>query len=252
MTRSSAAPLEAVGRSDTGMIRPKNEDALLCRPDLGLVAVADGMGGAPAGDVASALAVEALEECFNEGHPATTERMARAFEAAHDRILREQESRPERRGMGTTLTAVALDPSSRRFILGHVGDSRAYRLGGRGLELLSRDHTWVQEEVERGRLSPEAARNHPAGHILTRVLGVGDGARPDVEEGTLGPDDLLLLCTDGLTAVLDEEEIEEVLEEAPASENGLERPVDDLVERGHRNGSPDNLTVVLARWRRAP
>lgn len=243
---SSATRLESAGRSDTGRVRRRNEDAMLHRPEAGLLGVADGMGGAPAGDVASQLAVEVVAEFLEEGAAPSRERMVGAFQRVHERLLKDQRDHPERQGMGTTLTVVALQVDTGRFVLGHVGDSRGYRYGGDALERISRDHTWVQEEVDRGRLSPEAARRHPAGHILTQVLGVGEEIRPDVREGVLGPGEILLLCTDGLLAALDEDEIQGVVEGVAPSAAGLQEGVDELVERAHQRGSPDNLAVILA------
>ena len=250
MSPSAVGRLEAAGRSDTGLARKKNEDHLLHRPDAGLLAVADGMGGAPAGEVASALAVEALEEGLDAGTSPSEEAMVAAFQAAHRRILQEQEARPERRGMGTTLTAVHVDPVSGRFVLGHRGDSRAYRFGGSGFELLTRDHTWVDEEVAQGRLSPAQARGHPYRHVLTRVVGVGDEGRPDVVEGRFEAGEVIVLCSDGLLAIVGEADVERHLV-ALGSEgevDALQGAVDELVEAAHQGGSPDNVTVVLGRW----
>jgi protein phosphatase len=234
--------------SDVGLIRTRNEDSLLVRPEKRLFAVADGMGGHVAGEVASALAVGTLDDVLDAGimeqsPEVVAGRLVAAVRGANDRILEHGRNEPETRGMGTTLTAVAFSRIASRCALVHVGDSRAYRLRGRRLELLTTDHTWVQEQVDAGRLAPEEARGHPYSNVLSRVLGLPE--LDLVQESILDvePSDLFLLCSDGLTAMLDEPTIHAVL-----SGNGdLHTAANELVRAANAGGGVDNVSVVLVR-----
>lgn len=245
--------LETAGRTHRGRVRSRNEDAWSVRPDLGLVAVADGMGGHPAGDVASGLAIETLvdvlESAFSE--PPERERepsgapMAEAVRRAHERILADGREHPSRRGMGTTLTALQVLDAPLRYRVGHVGDSRAYRFHDGELDPLTRDQTALQKEVDAGRLSREEARVHPMGHVLSQALGTTESPEPQVVSGSPGPNDLFLLCSDGLTAVLSEDRIHGILEEEAGE--GLQAVADRLVDATLEGGAPDNVTVALLR-----
>lgn len=250
--------LQAAGVSDIGRIRSRNEDAFAVEPSLGLVAVADGMGGHPAGDIASALAVEELtsvlrEPPTEEGRPIGTERlaesagerMAEAVVRANERILAEADADPQRAGMGTTLTALQVSPSTGSFALAHVGDSRAYVFSNHRLRQLTRDHTWVQEMVDKGELSEEMGVGHPLRHILSRALGIGRPVEPELVRGRGQPGDLFLLCTDGLVGMISDGEIQDCL----LAEDGrsLDRILDSLVTLANERGGADNITVTLLR-----
>lgn len=269
--RSTGPPWEVAGRTDIGRVRPGNEDALRLSPEAGLVVVADGMGGGPAGEVASSLAAESvLRDLEGAGAPSAgpeerdlagsrpppspeappPARMEGAILRAQERLLEEIRGRPGLRGMGTTLTALEVRPGPTAdknggFVVGHVGDSRAYRFRGGRLERLTRDHTQVQDAVEAGHLSAEEARVHPARHVLTMVLGVEAPIEPQIVEGPADPGDLFLLCSDGLTEVLSDGQIEEVL--GREARRGLEAVVAELVDGVNDRGSPDNVTVALLR-----
>lgn len=240
--------LEVAAVSDTGRVREHNEDALLVRPDKRLFAVADGMGGHVAGEIASALAVSTVDEAI-EGGPAESvdalaDRLVGAMHRANARILEHGRVEPSTRGMGTTLTAIAFPAASAdSCALAHVGDSRAYRYRGDRLELLTRDHTWVQDEVDAGRLQPEQARGHPYSNVLSRVLGIPELEEIQATEVDLRSGDTLLLCSDGLTTVLDEARMAEVL----ATHRDLDHAARALVEAANARGGPDNITVVLVR-----
>lgn len=251
----SGTTLLAAGLSDVGRVRTRNEDALALEPDQGLAVVADGMGGHPAGHIASRIAadtaVERLSDLLGtdgEWDDARGERMLEAVHAANDRILREAEAHPEQRGMGTTLTALFVDPRAGRFLVGHVGDSRAYVYRDGALEQITRDHTWVQERVEAGDLPPEVARTHPMGHMLTQALGTQPDVDVQVAEGDAPPGSLFLVCSDGLVGMLDDHEVEAILrDEEPADAEALERTAERLVADANEEGGTDNITVALLR-----
>lgn len=251
----SETTLLAVGLSDVGRVRTRNEDALALEPDRGLAVVADGMGGHPAGHIASRIAADTAVERLSdllatdgEWDDARGERMLEAVHAANDRILREAEANPEQRGMGTTLTVLFVDPRARRFLVGHVGDSRAYVYRDGALEQITRDHTWVQERVEAGDLPPEVARTHPMGHMLTQALGTQPDVDVQVAEGDAPPGSLFLVCSDGLVGMLDDHEVEAILrDEEPADAEALERTAERLVADANEEGGTDNITVALLR-----
>lgn len=250
--------LEASGRTDVGRSRNRNEDALHVSDSGRLLVVADGMGGAPGGDRASRIVVDTVTELLDgggqdrrgEAEEETWEerwgrRMAEAVAEADGAVRREARRDPSLQGMGTTLTALLIAASADRGVVGHVGDSRAYRLpAGGGLTPVTTDHTWVQEQVEKGRIAPLDARHHPMGHVLSRVLGTGDGVSADVIPVPVEPDDVYLLCSDGLVAMLSDAEIEEILRDRSRSTEEL---ADALVEEANRRGGVDNVTVAIAR-----
>jgi PPM family protein phosphatase len=229
-----------VGRTtcvtDTGKRRLRNEDAYVCSPPL--FAVADGMGGAQAGELASRLAATSLEE-FAQAHGEQT--AADLVQEANARIYRRSREDPAAAGMGSTITVALVDGTAGAVSLAHVGDSRAYLLRGGSLEQLTADHSLVAELVRSGRLTEEEAENHPQRSVITRVLGTD----PDVDVDTLSvlaePGDLFLLCSDGLTAMLRDEDILQVLEEA---DGDPERAARALVDAANHAGGDDNITVV--------
>lgn len=231
-------------RTHVGRVRSQNEDACLAVPAARLFAVADGLGGHAAGEVASRTAVRALSERFEGREEAREDGPRAAMEAAireaHARIRDLAAEDRTMSGMGTTLTALKLGADG-RYVIGHVGDSRAYLLRGGRLRRLTRDHTYVQEMVNAGRLSEEQARLHPRSSMLTRALGIGGRVEPELYEGRARPGDRFLLTTDGLTGLVPEPELLELIgsEEEPAA------PADRLVEAANRAGGTDNVTVVV-------
>jgi len=241
--------------TDVGRVRDQNEDAWTAVPGAGLYAVADGMGGHAAGEVASRLAVEAVEESLGDRAPDTVagarEVLAAAVRAAGRRIREQARERPERRGMGTTLTAMLLLTDG-RGVVAHVGDSRAYRMRGEGLGRLTRDHTWVQARVDSGELTEDEARRHPASSVLTRALGADGFSEPDLFEIEWRPGDVYLLCSDGLTAAVGEPELEGELGRALREAADLEGAAGELVREANRRGGPDNITVLLVRPEEPP
>jgi serine/threonine protein phosphatase PrpC len=237
---------EAAGGSDVGRVRRGNEDAFLLDAPRGIFLVADGMGGHAAGEVASDIARETVGTLLSRaldagaGEDDLPSVMDEAVRAAHAGILAYAARYPGARGLGTTLTAAVLSPGG-ELLLGHVGDSRAYLLRDGGLVQLTRDHTWVQREVDAGRLTATAARAHPLSHIITRALGADSGERPDLLHETLGPGDVLLLCTDGLTGMVEDGELARILG------SGLPVParVEALIAAANQNGGDDNVTAVV-------
>jgi serine/threonine protein phosphatase PrpC len=228
--------------SDVGRVRARNEDAWLWR-HLGaaeLLAVADGLGGHQAGDVASRLALQALAEALGDAGPGALrrQRLEAAFHRANEAVWQAAQRRPDWSGMGTTLTAALVEAGE--LTVAHVGDSRAYLWRGGGLRQLTSDHSLVRALVERGALSEEEAERLPERHILTRAVGTAPEVEVDVVELRLEPGDRLLLATDGLTAALSLEQVVELLAQ------GGDRPAQRLVEAANRGGAPDNVTVLVA------
>ncbi len=232
------------GHTDVGRVRTRNEDALLQQPLRGVAAVADGMGGHAAGDVASRIAVDVLDDWTRDLGPDPAAALADAIRAAHEAIIRAARADPELQGMGTTLTALRVHASN-GCVIAHVGDSRAYRWRDGGLEQLTRDQTWVQEQVEAGAISSDNARHHPFSSILTGALGVEDQELEiQVLEPECVPGDTFLLCSDGLIARLSDDQLLELLQEHG---DDLDAAARALVGAANEAGGPDNITVALVR-----
>src|SRR5437588_1774398 len=229
---------ETVYRTDTGRQRRDNEDSAFARAPV--FVVADGMGGAQAGEVASQIATEAFEAGL-DGSGSAEERLAGRVREANRRIYDRSRAELGREGMGTTLTAAYLGDGS--VSIAHVGDSRAYLFREGELTRLTQDHSLVDELVRRGKLSPEQAAEHPQRSIITRAL----GPEPDVEVDTftypVRAGDVLLLCSDGLTSMISEDRVTEVL----ASSQTLEKAGARLIDEANEAGGRDNITVVLFR-----
>lgn len=239
----SEIQIRHAAHTDVGRVRSENEDAYLAVPAAGLFAVADGLGGHAAGEVASRAAVRTLSERFDGRSPTGEDIVAALEEAireAHARIRRMAAADRAVAGMGTTVTALHLDAGG-RYAIGHVGDSRAYLLRDGRLRRLTRDHTYVQEMVERGRLTEEQARLHPRSSMLTRALGVEEGVEVAVYEGRARRGDRFLLATDGLTGLVPESELRELLR----SERDPGPLVRRLVEAANAAGGSDNITAVV-------
>jgi PPM family protein phosphatase len=230
--------VEQVGVSDVGRQRSANEDSLVISPPF--FAVADGMGGAKAGEVASATAIEVFEG-EAESSEAAEAQLARIVREANRRIHALAVSDDSFRGMGTTLTAAKI--TGDKVSLAHVGDSRAYLLRDDDLEQLTRDHSLVAELERSGQITPEAAEHHPQRSIITRAL----GPEPDVEVDTYtiaGRDgDLFMICSDGLTSMISDDEANSILRSAA----GLDDAAEALVRAANQSGGRDNITVVLFR-----
>lgn len=235
--------IRGIGTSDKGRRRPSNEDSFLADQDQGLFVVADGMGGHAAGEVASRLAVETVERTLRQEGATdedARESIRRAVRKANEAIVEQTQLRPDLQGMGTTLV-MALVENATAWI-GHVGDSRAYRIRGDSIELLTRDHSWVSEQMRLGHLSAEEASRHPWRHVITRALGSRDDVEAEVWAEPLHSGDLILLCSDGLNSMADEEQI---LAAVRAAGGDLQEACRKLIELANASGGEDNITVVL-------
>lgn len=242
-------PWEFAAATDRGRRRSSNEDAFVVRPELGFFVVADGMGGHAAGEVASRMAVDTVTEQFLAARPAALSAaglepaLAAATAAANRAICERGEREPDKAGMGTTLTALALLPDTDAWRIAHVGDSRAYLLRGGELTQLTTDHTWVQQQVDLGRLRPAEARGHPFANIVTRALGIGAAVEVDLERGDARPGDLFLLCSDGLSGMVTDRGIARML----AADLPPDTVVTRLIAAANRAGGDDNITAVVVR-----
>ncbi|HWM55935.1 MAG TPA: Stp1/IreP family PP2C-type Ser/Thr phosphatase [Solirubrobacterales bacterium] len=226
-------------RTDTGRQRNANEDALFVRAPI--FVVADGMGGAQAGEVASKAAAEAFDVDLPDEAP---ERVLRETIATANRQIHDlARTDPSRAGMGTTITAAIVNAQSEEVGIGHVGDSRAYRLRGAKLERLTRDHSLVEEMRRKGQLTEEQAEDHPQRSIITRALGPEPEVEVDVQTVPAAPGDVFLLCSDGLTTMLDDERIARLLSGATS----LEAAVRALIDEANRAGGRDNITALAFR-----
>jgi len=223
----------AAAATDVGLVREGNEDSYLTEGPL--FAVADGMGGHRGGEVASQLAVETLEKLFKEGAGDLPDQVQEANRVVFERSVLDRKVA----GMGTTLTAALVEGD--RVRLAHVGDSRAYLLRDGTLRLLTEDHTLVHRMVSEGEISKEEAETHPQRSVLTRALGVDTVVDVDDDSLQVRPGDRLLLCTDGLTSMVSEDEIEDVLRTVPDPREAAQR----LVRMANEAGGVDNTTVVI-------
>lgn len=238
----STPMLESYGRSDVGCVRTNNEDYFLMAPQLGLYIVADGMGGAAAGEHASRLAAETVaEHIFNHAEEPKTEALVAALELANQRVMSEAAADASLEGMGTTMTAACEDGDS--VIIANVGDSRAYLAEEDQLVVITEDQTWVHEVGRRLGLDEESLRTHPMRHVLTMAIGVSAPLRVNCYSIKPQTGAVFLLCSDGLHGVVDAAIIAETLN----SEQSLEAKCHSLIETARRAGGPDNITAVLLR-----
>lgn len=234
------------GKSDTGKQRTQNQDCFILRAindDTGYAIVCDGMGGHKAGNIASELAVRAIDNILvsslSEPESVNVESLLRsAIRNANGTIFLHSVKDDELKGMGTTIV-MALYMGEKIYIAS-VGDSRAYYFDGDRLTQVTKDHSLVQEMIDKNELTKEEAKKHPYQHVITRVLGVTSDVDTDIKTMSFGDEDVLLLCTDGLTNMLTDEEIEEILAEFP-----YEDACDELIRLANERGGKDNITVVL-------
>ncbi len=229
--------------SDRGLVRANNEDAYLVRPEDCLCAVCDGLGGHAAGEVASNLAVEALRDRIHGSPQDAAKVLLDAIEEANRKILRDQQLHPERMGMGTTLSSIWMPWSDQNVAwIAHIGDSRIYRFRAGTLTQLTEDHSPVFRLFKEGSISKDQLRMHPQKNLIERSLGLATYVNCDIFKIAIEPGDIFLLCTDGLSDCLSDNEIAGFLsrgewDQLPAM----------LVEGALEAGGYDNVTVVLAR-----
>ena len=228
----------AAGLTDTGRRRRQNEDAFVCDPPL--FAIADGMGGAQAGELASRLAAAAIEEAA--AAVSDEQDVVGVVRAANALIFERSLHDPTVAGMGTTATVALVDERTEVLTLAHVGDSRAYRYRNRELEQLTTDHSLVAELVRSGRLTEDESAVHPHRSVITRALGTEADVEVDTHTVDVAPGDLVLLCSDGLSAMVRDEEIARVIE---ASALDPHAAAEALVRAANEHGGDDNVTVVL-------
>jgi serine/threonine protein phosphatase PrpC len=223
-------------RTDTGRQRSANEDSLFTRAPL--FVVADGMGGAQAGEVASKTAAESFDRELPQAPP--EQLLRETIEAANRAIHERARNDPDLAGMGTTITAAIVDPAAEEVAIGHVGDSRAYRLRGGKLERLTRDHSLVEEMRRKGQLTDAQAAEHPQRSIITRALGPEPEVEVDLQTVPAQAGDVFLICSDGLTTMLADEQIAQLLARATSMQSAVRA----LVDEANRAGGRDNITVV--------
>lgn len=237
--------ITCAGRTDVGVIRTGNEDNYLIVADRGIFVVADGMGGHAAGEVASEMAVRFVARELGSlkglSDDQVADRMRTAIRAANGAIFQRTLTEHDKRGMGTTVTALVLYDT--RFLIGQVGDSRAYLYRGGELVQLTKDHSYVQEQVDAGYLTPDQARSHPYSNVITRCVGANSDVMPDIYLGTVKPKDLFLLASDGLTGMLEDGQLKELL----AANRMPQEQVDDLIKQANRHGGLDNITAIIVR-----
>lgn len=229
--------------TDPGLVRSHNEDTCLVNNEAGYFLVADGMGGAAAGEVASDLFKETVVELFSPDRKRSPEAvqdlLMECFQSANARILSHVAEMPFHSGMGCTAELIAFHNNG--FVLGHVGDSRTYCLSRRSLKQLTKDHTFVREQEDQGLISREQARTHSMRNLILRVVGSSEGLEVDMIYGTALPGDIFLLCTDGLSDMVDDVQIKEIL----TFEGPLALKATMLIEQANYAGGKDNISVAL-------
>jgi serine/threonine protein phosphatase PrpC len=259
MINTSSVPLriEVAAETNVGMKRQHNEDSFAVLEEHGLYVVADGMGGHASGEVASRMALDAMKEFFEltAADPEKTwpykmdpskgydeNRLMVGIKLANLRIFEAAQRDAKKRGMGTTIVAfLALEDGA---FIAHVGDSRAYRVRDGKVEQLTEDHSLLNEYLKTRRLKPEEIASFPHKNVILRALGMKEVVRVDTRYEEPRPGDVHLLCSDGLTGPVSDEEILALVQ----AEKAPERAVTRLIERANVNGGPDNITVVMLRW----
>jgi protein phosphatase len=238
--------LESAALSDKGCVRSNNEDYCLIRRELGLYILADGMGGARAGERASQLAVDTVAEVVQRGPARDSQVLLSAVEEANRRVLEASHSDPTLEGMGTTLVA-ALEVDE-ELSIASVGDSRAYLLDDEGLRVITHDQTWVNEVGRPLGLDEESLKNHPMRHVLTMAIGASAPLTVNYYSVGLKPGALFLMCSDGLHGVVEQPQLQQILQDG-LNGKPLEESCRLLIQAAKENGGPDNVTALLVRKR---
>jgi PPM family protein phosphatase len=238
--------LAVAARTDVGMVRAGNEDSFFADadPNRGLFVVADGMGGHAAGEVASAMAVDIVRREVG-GIRALSEnaapRLTEALKAANHSIFLRTITEVDKQGMGTTASVLVI--ANNQYLIGQVGDSRVYLLRDNTLQQLTKDHSYVQEQVDAGFLTPEQARNHPYSNVITRCVGASDSVEPDTYGGEVRSGDVFLVASDGLTGMVDDRRLAHLLA-LPIEPRKI---VDSLIKEANARGGLDNITAIVIR-----
>ncbi|MBV9494946.1 MAG: Stp1/IreP family PP2C-type Ser/Thr phosphatase [Acidobacteria bacterium] len=248
--------LKAAGQTHVGRQRQHNEDSYLVEPKAHLFLVADGMGGHAAGEIASRIAVDSISEfilhtkeddgtwphAYDEHYKRTTNRLMAAVRLANTRVLEAMRKDARLRGMGTTVVACLADDETMSFA--HVGDSRAYLIRSGQLSRITNDHSWVFEQVQAGMLTEAEAEKHPLRNVITRALGGALQVTPDASEIEMRAGDLFLLCSDGLTGMVPEEEILRLVTQC---DGDVDRACKQLIDAANERGGLDNVTAILVK-----
>ena len=235
--------ITSFGKSDIGLKRSTNEDAFVLRPEQGFLALADGMGGEAAGEVASQIFIDSALTVFSKGESHSEQETLKwvqdAFSLANEKISSHVKRNPEHAGMGCTAELIAF--YYKNFILGHVGDSRTYLLRQGRLRRLTRDHSLIQDQINQGLITPVEARRHSLRNVILRAVGAEETLSIDLVRGECLPGDLFLLCSDGLTDLVEDASIQGVLSRSLALSQKVER----LIQLAKSAGGYDNITVIL-------
>ncbi len=258
-----ALTIEVAGRSDVGCIRKNNEDNFGFDSRHGIFVVCDGMGGQAAGEVASKLAVDTVLRYFREAADrqspesaspvlegsAIEQQLSNAIHLANKAVFEDASKNTMRTGMGATVVAVHLGREG-TFSTANVGDSRIYRIRNGAIEQLTQDHSLVMEQVRRGLITPEEARHSEVQNIIIRALGAEADVKPDIDEQSAHPGDVLLLCSDGLTREVEDDTIAAIV--SRYSDQSLQTACDELIETAKAHGGGDNITALLVRFAERP
>ena len=236
--------LDAYALSDVGRVRTNNEDCALILPEIGLYLLADGMGGARAGEMASRLAIDTVAEVVRQSWQRDPQVLLSAVEEANRRVLEASSNDPQLEGMGTTLVAVL--ESGNELAIASVGDSRAYLLDDLGLRTITEDQTWVHEVGRPLGLDEESLRNHPMRHVLTMAIGASAPLAVNYYSVPLRSGALVLMCSDGLHGVVETPQLEQILR-GGLDGASLEESCRKLIHAAKEAGGPDNVTAVLLR-----
>jgi len=237
--------VKIAGFTDTGLKRQRNQDHIGFDQDLGIAVLADGMGGHQSGEIASQMAVESVLEklqsiCESKTGSQLLDYVSNTISYSNSMIYQAAETVEEQRGMGTTLVAVMIQDS--QIYAGHVGDSRLYLYRADSLRRITKDHSLVQDLIDRGFYTEEEARSANVGHIVTRALGTKAQVEVDTLQHDLKASDVFLLCSDGLSDMVAGWQIQEILKEQSSN---LERAAETLISKANRNGGKDNISVIL-------
>ena len=245
-----------MGLTDTGIVRGKNEDSIGFDSSLGLVVLADGMGGHRGGEIASSMTVDTVIDKLQQSLPDLTSGeideasgfsresicIQDAVVEANQLVFESAEANPDHKGMGTTV--VVLQFYNNSFSLAHIGDSRCYRLRSDRFEQITKDHSLLQELIDRGFYTPEEARKSMNKNLVTRALGIDPIVMPDIQEDIVLKNDIYLLCSDGLTDLVEDEDIYLTIKQFSAN---LEEAAKQLITKANQNGGKDNISVMLCR-----
>ena len=245
-----------LGLTDTGIVRSKNEDSIGFDSTLGLIVLADGMGGHRGGEIASSMTVDTIIDKLQQSLPEITVGevdeasgfskesicLQDAVVEANQLVFQAAEANPDHKGMGTTV--VVLQFYNNSFSLAHIGDSRCYRIRSDKFEQITKDHSLLQELIDRGFYTPEEARKSMNKNLVTRALGIDPVVMPDIQEDIVLKNDIYLLCSDGLTDLVEDEDIYLTIKQFSAN---LEEAAKQLITKANQNGGKDNISVMLCR-----